>query len=382
MSSNRIATAPATEGHAEAVATFLREVWDPDATADSVVTGMRNAAHANVAAPGVHPPTTLVLQGSRVIGYCSSIPQRLWDGSRERPAYWAKGLMVLPDFRNGPVGYLAVKELLTHLPCSTVLTVAPAARRLFAALGYRDLGAVTNWVKPLRPGAIAQQLDINSLGLNTLPKWAVSGVRFAQATGLAGVAGATGGFVVTLAARAARMRAIGLDVETAVPSTNELDELWRTARKDLAATPVRDATYLIPRYAGDPAALYSFVAVRDSGRLVGTAVARKPKTTSDARLGNLRVATVSDIIFPPARMDVGLAILGAVERSARAAGADALTCMSCHPALTRLLRRQGYVRLGGNVHFFLRDVTGESAWPSDLAAWWLSRGDGESDATF
>jgi hypothetical protein len=382
MSSDRITTARATEAHAEAVATFLREVWDPDATATSVVTGMRNAANANVAAPGTHPPTSLVLQGSRVIGYCSSIPQRLWDGVRERPAYWAKGLMVLPEFRNGPVGYLAVKDLLTDLPCSTVLTVAPAARRLFGALGYRDLGAVTNWVKPLRPGAIARQLDINALGLDRLPKWAVSAVRLAQATGLAAVAGATGGAVATLAARVARMPAIGLDVEAAVPSTNELDELWRTSRNDFAATPVRDATYLIPRYAGDPTGPYSFVAVRDSGRLAGAAVARRPKPTSDARLGNLRVATVSDIIFPPARTDVGLAILGAVERSARTAGADALTCMSSHPALTRLLRRQGYVRLGGNVHFFLRDVTGESAWPSDLSAWWLSRGDGESDETF
>jgi hypothetical protein len=381
MSSSRIAIAPATEGHAEAVATFFREVWDPQATAESVVTGMRSAARSNVAAPGVHPPTILVIQDNRVIGYCSSIPQRLWDGSRERPAYWVKGLMVLPEFRNGPVGYLAVKELVKHLPCSTIVTVAPAARRLFAALGYQDLGAVPNWVKPLRAGTIARQLDFNSLGLS-VPSWAARAVRAAQVTGLAAIGGAGVGVMADLASSVARLPAFALEVDHRVPSANELDALWQSARAELAASPTRDATYLIPRYGGDATGPYTCLAVRDSGRVVGVAVARKPKATSDERLGNLRVATISDIVFPPARTEVCLALLGAVERAARAAGADALTCMSGHPALTRLLRRQAYLRLGGNVHFFLRDITGESAWPSDLAAWWLNRGDGESDTTF
>lgn len=382
MSTNRIRTVPVSETHAEAVATFFREVWDAGATAESVVTGMRAAARANVAAPGIQPPTIIVLQGSRVIGYCSSIPQRLWDGIRERPAYWAKGLMVLPEFRNGPVGYLAVKELVKELPCSTIVTVAPAARRLFSALGYRDLGAVANWVRPLRSGAIAQQIDINALGLDKFPKWAARGVRLAQTSGLARVVGATVGAVASVSARLTRMSALGLEVDQRVPSSNELDELWRATRDGLTATPVRDAAYLVPRYTDDPAGVYSFIAVREAGRLAGVAVARKPKATSDERLGNLRVATISDILFPPTRADVGLALLGALETSSRAAGADAITAMSCHPALIRLLPRQAYVRLGGNVHFFLRDITGESVWPTDLSAWWLNRGDGESDTTF
>lgn len=60
--------------------------------------------------------------------------------------------MVLPEYRNGPIGFLAVKDLAARLPGSTILTVAPVARRLFSAMGYTDLGSVSNFVRVLRPG--------------------------------------------------------------------------------------------------------------------------------------------------------------------------------------------------------------------------------------
>jgi len=175
------------------------------------------------------------------------------------------------------------------------------------------------------------------------------------------------------------------------PSRVELDELWITARENLKASPLRDGTYMDSRFgnggeqgeaeenAGNP---YTFVTTRDRGRLVGVAVVRRPRATSDARLKGIRVATVSELVFPIDRPDAGLATLGAIERMARAAGADALTCMSSHPILCGLLRRQGYLRLTGNVHFFLRDVSGSDRLRTDLGAWWLARGDGESDTSF
>ena len=187
-SGSRIVTALATEEHADAIAAFYREVWNPAATAESVVAGIRRSAAQNVSAPGQATPTALVLAGNRVVGYCGSIPQRLWDGARERPAYWVKGLMVLPEYRNGPIGYLAVKELARHLDCSTILTVAPAARRLFSALGYTDLGAIPNWTKALRPSVMAERLDLDALGLSGLPNWIGAGVSVARRTGIAAVA--------------------------------------------------------------------------------------------------------------------------------------------------------------------------------------------------
>jgi hypothetical protein len=299
-----------------------------------------------------------------------------------------KGLMVLPEFRSGPVGFLVVKELAKHLECSTILTVAPAARRLFGALGYTDLGALSNWVRPLRPHVMAERLDPALLGLDAMPSWVNAGVRLARRTGVASLAGRAAGIVLDAATSAARLPSWRLDAsDRTTPVPAELDALWASARGALAASPVRDGTYLSRRFVDDSSAEaagqpYTLVGARDHGRLVGVAAVRRPAVTSDPRLAGIRMATISDLVYPLGRPDSGLATLGAVERVARAAGADAMTCMTSHPALSSLLRRQGFVRLGGNVHFFLRDVTGTGRWPMDLGSWWLARGDGESDASF
>lgn len=385
---SRITTVIATEDHAEPIAAFYRAVWDNRATTESVLAAMRLGAVQNVAVPRELAPIALVFAGTKIVGYCGSIPQRLWDGAAERPAYWVKGLMVLPEFRNGPIGYLAVKELTNRLACATVLTVAPAARRLFAALGYRDLGAVHNWVRPLRPGAIANQLDLEAIGLSDMPRWIGTGVRFAQRSGAAAVLAEAAGVVIEVVSSFARVTASRFETTVGVvPSRGELDELWVNSRSSLKASPVRDGNYLVTRF--DPqsdreqsVSPYRFIATRERGRLASVAALRKPRTTPDARLGTIRVATISDLVFPLAKPDVGLATLGAVAKAARASGADAVTCMTSHPGLGRLLTRQGYLRLGGNVHFFLRDVNGPEHWPTDLSSWWLARGDGESDATF
>ncbi|MDQ6769212.1 MAG: hypothetical protein M3Z54_04420 [Gemmatimonadota bacterium] len=392
MPGSRIVTALATEEHAEAIAAFYREVWSPTATAESVVAASRLGAAQNIADPGEPTPTALVLAGNRVVGYCGTIPQRLWDGVRERPAYWVKGLMVLPEYRNGPIGYLVVKELSRHLDCSTILTVAPAARRLFSALGYTDLGAVTNWTRPLRPSGMAERLDFNALGLNRLPNWMSVGVSVGRRTGIAGLAAKLAGLGMDVASGLARLPAAHLDTAgLGAPSRAELDELWIAARRNLTASPVRDGAYLESRFGNgaeqgqgeeEDSNPYTFVTTRDGGRLLGVAIVRRPRPASDARLRGIRVATVSEFVFPIDRADAGLATLGAIERVARAAGADALTCMTSHPILGDLLRRQGYLRLAGNVHFFLRDVSGLDPFRTDLGAWWLGRGDGESDTSF
>lgn len=390
---SRIQAMLATDEHADAIAAFYRETWSPTATAESVLASRRAAAAENVAAPGEAPPIAIVLEGSRVIGYCGSIPQRLWDGVAEHPAYFTKGLMVLPEYRTeggrwrGPIGFLALQLLAAQLTVATALSVAPAARRLLMAMGYTTLGAVANFVRPLRPGTLARRLDLAELGL-ALPRWAMAGVRVAQRTGLAGLAGAGAGIVVDLAAAATRRPAarIATAWSAEAPSRDELDDVWRCARGGLAASQVRDGLYLRSRFAatapgadGNP---YAFITAREGTRLVGIAVLRQPRAIGDPRLHGVRVAAISDIVFPPDRADVGLAVLGGVERAARAARGDAILCTTSHRALTPLLRRQAYLPLPGNVHFFLRDRTGGTRWPRELRSWWLGRGDGEGDEVF
>ena len=385
--SGRITVALARDDHAEALAAFYRVTWDPGATPETVMAARRAAANDNLAVPGEVPPTAVVLEGDRVIGHCGSIPQRLWDGASERPAYWVKGLMVLPEFRNGPVGFLVLKELARHLPCSTSMLFAPAARRLLTALGYTEVGAVPNFVRALRPGAMARELDLEVLTSGGLPRWVARGISTARRSGLAAIAATGAGFVMDVAAAGARLGGARVEVQVgASPAREELDRLWERARSGIAAGQVRDGRYLLWRFANVTKAadgdLYVFVSVRHDGDLLGTAVVRRPRTTGDPRLGAVRVAALADVVYPPERRAVGLALVGAVERAASGLGADAVLASSGHPVLASVLRRQVYVRLAGNIHFFVRDITDGARWPVATTSWWLSRGDGESDATF
>ncbi len=379
---DRITVVAADDSHAAALAVFFREAWGTEGTAAGVREARARAAVENPVDPGVHPPTFLVLKGERVIGYCTSLPNRLWDGRTERGAYWAKGLMVLPEFRNGPIGFMVLKALTRAFRIGTSVTVAPASKRLFGSLGYTDFGAMPNFLLPLDVGAIASRLDVALLGLGRLPTWAPGVLAMAQRTGLARLGGTLAGamFGAAVAVRGRTRFAVELD---ATPSEDDLDALWQRCRAELGGAPVRDADYWTHRYARDhEGRRYRFAAVREQGTLVGLAVLREPSGDGDPRLRGVRVVSFSDALFMPSREDVAIGVLTAARRQARRMGAHALLCSASHRAFVGALRSQWYVPLAGTIHFLLRDTESGPGWPATLDAWWLTRGDGYSDDSF
>lgn len=371
--------------HAPELAEFIRVVWSPDATSESVQAARNEEAAHNVAEPGVAPPTWIALQSGRVLGYVTTIPIRLWDGKRDWPAYWIKGLMVHPEFRNGPIGFLVMKSAVAALPRTGALAVAPAALRLFGALGYTDYGAVPNWIRPLAPARILKRLELSGLGLEGMPSWAGRALAIARKSGLATALGRVGGASLRGITAALRVTSIHFDREryAASPAAEELDGLWGASSEGFPAGVVRDAQYLMHRYPAGSGSPYVWIGVRSRGRLAGAAILRRPRPEGDPRLQGIRVATVADIVYAPRERPVGLALLGAVEAAARSLDADAIIATCPTPTLQSLLRRQGYLPIAGNVHFLLRDVSEERPLfgraPDD---WWLTRGDGMADEVF
>lgn len=373
-----------TDGHATALAEFFRVVWDPEANAEKVLQGWRASEVANPIHPGEPPPTFVFLVNERVVGYVSSIPIRVWRVSAEAPAYWVKGLMVLPEFRNGPIGFLLLKEAVRHLHCALALAVAPAARRLFEALGFSDLGVLDNYIRILRPSNVLARLDLKTLDVSGLPGWVSAAVSLAQRFGMASLLGGCVGLLTPLwiAIRRGRIGNLEIVPDAQAVDPSELDSLWVGSRARLEAAPVRDSGYLRSRYEGGCGSTYQFIKVRRGSTLVGLAVVRKPREESDPRLRGIRVATVSDLIFPLDDPTIGLAALGGAEAVAQHFDADAVLCSASHPGLLNLLPRYGYLRVPGNLHFLLRDVTGEPPFPSVLSAWYLTRGDSNTDEVF
>lgn len=356
------------EAHLELLTELIRLAWSPAASVEHVRQARRAAAAVNPHGQGEEVPTFLFMADGRALGHLTTIPVVLWADGREHRAYWFKGFWVRPEHRNGLVGFLLLKEAMRHLEASLSMVVQPAPRRLFAAFGLRDLGVIPNYVRLLNPAGVLQRLDRSGHGI--VPAWLA---RLASQRLCAKAAGAAAGLALkawTLPQPSARRAALepvaGLDPDA-------VDRLWRHNRDRLLLAPSSDHAHLRARYIGKRD-IYQAVTLQDPR--LGFAILRRPRQTGDRRLGNVRLATLADLFYPLDQPRLGLRLLAAAEQMARELGADALLCSSSHRALRPLLRRRGYVPLGGNVHFMAR---GDGIAAIDLADCWLLRGDGEAD---
>lgn len=373
-----------TDLNADAVAEFFRRVWTPTATGDEIREGRARAAATNPSVPGADPPAVAFLRNGEVLGYLGTIPVKFWNGTTETAAHWLKGFMVLPEHRNGPIGFAVLKEMLQHVGVVGSVAVAAPALRLMTAIGFIDCGVLPNYVSPLRPGVIARQIDIGRLGL-PLPRWIQRTSMMAQTIGIASVAGSVVGIGLSIWRALRGGQGLRFDASTGLPSISALDELWVSARSTLAAAAVRDGAFLKWRYEPGPGSPYEAVVVRDkksTNRLIAVAVVRRPGTSGDSRLRGINVATLSDILFPTTDLNAGLAAVAGAERTARRMGADALLCTASHPVMDVVLKRRAFVRIPGNLHVLIRDPAKALHLPTRIEEWWSTRGDGNSDEVF
>lgn len=380
--SARLAIVPLADEHVTMLAEFYRVAWQSTATVEEVRRDRQRSVAHNHADPGMPLPAAIAVQGNTIVGYCGTLAVRYWDGHRERPGYWAKGLMVLPAFQNGPIGFMLLKEVSKCAPLMGAFTVNPAANRLFGALGYRDVGPVPNRVKPIRLAGIMRTLDAGRLPTSRVPQPISRLFGVLQRSGLAWLVGAAGDVVARVVMpRIDRALQVSLDARV---TTADLDALWRAASTEFPAATVRDGSAFVTRY-GDGAsnAAYRIVTVHRHGALVACAVIRRPREVGDPRLAGVRVASLSDLLVRPTDRAAVLAVLDAAENSARALGADAVWCSASAQGLAPVLARRGYVAVPSNIRFFLKAPAADAdAWHLPVQEWWLTRGDSEADLNF
>jgi GNAT superfamily N-acetyltransferase len=373
--SRKVEILTATAEHRPLLDAFFKTVWPSErrATGDAGGSEPPNAPDQRELSP-----STIAVQDGRIIGYLGTLPLKLWDGSRESNAHWYKGFMVLPEFRNGPLGFGLVREAEKRLPIAVVITVQPASWRLFKAAGLSHVGALDNRLRLLRPGRVIARLNLQTLGVGGLPRGAEPVLQVIQRLRLAGLAG---GLVRgALAAWSAARGSAGRRVRTAVVTTitaGEYDGLWSRVRPAIRFAQVRDADYVRQRYDEGRQSGYSLIEARDPSGLAGFGAIRHPRAEPDPRLAGLSVAVVSDLLFDPNRREIGFALLERAERAAAGLGADALVCSASHPALLAALSSRGYIRIPATLQFLARLDGGREA--GAMSDWWLLRADGNSD---
>ena len=380
IGAGRVEVVRVDDGHIGPLTEFYRAVWNPADTIEGARASRAAAAAVNPVSPGEPPPTWLVLQDGRAIAHITTIPFLLSSLGKEQPAYWMKGLWVLPEFQRSSAGFLVLRAAVSGLENAMFALVHEAAAiRLFEALKFTDMGELPNSVRVLRAGSLLAKLDVDTLGPGAVPRWIRPVARGATSVAhLIGpvVDGACG--VISAIATGP----LGRLSVTATPEcdTGEIEALWRSVSNEFPAGSVRGGEQVSWRYAqGDD---YSFVLVRSKARLVGLGVVRRPRRDGDARLRGVRLATLSDMVFRPGDSRAGLAVLLGAERAARNAGADALLCSATARSVQKLLRRRAYLPLPGNLHILARHPGGATDLPARLDDWWFTRGDSAADEVF
>jgi len=368
----------------ESLAAFFRLVWGATGTGADVAAARAATAAANPSEPGCNVPEFIFVLNHEVIGYLGAVPVSFWNGRVEIPTYWLKGFMVHPDHRNGPVGFNLLKEALNVIGPSGALVAAPAARRLFTALGFVECGAIPNYVSILRPSRVMSHVDISALG-GRLPQFATQAFGLAQKLGaMRAIGGLFGvGQQIWKTGRALGFNSYLLDISGALPGHAEVDDLWQSVRKEVKAAAVRDARFLSWRFSPAPGELYEAASVRDkTGRLVAIVVVRRPSAEGDERLHGIKLAVLADILFAPGHSGAGLMALKCAEGIAIRMGADALLCSATANAVKQLLSRRAYFQITPNVFFLVRDPRGSCGLPTAISDWWVTRGDGRADDAF
>jgi hypothetical protein len=165
------------------------------------------------------------------------------------------------------------------------------------------------------------------------------------------------------------------------PAREELSALWLIVRDGYEASAVRDHRYLPFRYPLQPVGPYFIVAVRGNGNLVGLAIVREPRGEGDPRLRGISLVTISEMIYPLSRPDIGAALLLGAEKIGSKLKADCLLVSTSSPPLLRLLSLCNYFRTPANMFFLFRDAAAYGL-STNISGWWLTRGDMNADETF
>lgn len=384
MARNKVAVVEFDNSHGEALATFVRQVWDPMATPRGVLRARTNSADANPSCTNGRIPTVMFLLNGAVVGHITTIPERISLKGRVRQAYWMVGFHVLPQYRNGPIGVMVAKELLRVAPATLTLTVEDVPLRIFRQLGYRHLGVVPNYARLVRPAAVARRLDPIRLGIVGSRAWLKYIRRIARRTAL----DVLGAVVVNMATgvwvRFARPRATAAISVAYVDlgcwdRVAGYDELWKRLASRIGASPVRDAARMRWRFVSH-SEQYFLIEAHDNGDLLGYCVINRPRSTGDPRLAGIRVAPIADLLFPPEQPEVGCALLAAAERWIKKQDvADTIVASSPHAGIRRVLKRSGYIRFPGNLKLVVHPALFDMGAKVQFGEWWLNRGDCNAD---
>lgn len=368
---------------ASALDEFCQIAW-PQARPSASVSALSNAevSRERVA----RPPMFLFLKGEKVVGHVSTIPVRLWMGYDIRSAHWLVGFMVLPDFRNGLVGPLLIKETNRRLDVALSLHVESTVRRIMTGLKWVHKGVIPQYLKVLNAAAVTRNIQISGVDALGAREGGVKGlIRFGlQSSVIRGVTGwglalVQGAWTAAMALR--RPTPVPHQVVEEAGFDESYTELWQRVSPHIMAAIVRDQAYLKARY-GPKMKRYRLLACRNGQQLLGYCIIKTKAFADDARMGNLKVGTIVDGLYDPTIPSTWQALLDAALLQLRQEGSDVVLCTTSLMSLRNVLIANGFARIPGNLNFTYHSRAEASIANVSFDSWHLMRGDSDADQSF
>lgn len=302
--------------------------------------------------PNAHSPQIWIARDEgRIVGQYATMPVRLWINGQEIDASWGMDVMVAPERQRKGLGEILFHTWDRHTGASLGMGLSTGSHQLFRKLKWPDVGPVPCLVKPLSPRAFART-DWPPL-----------------ANGL-----------VSLAARPflAMLRSRRQTKENVRP-VHEFDarftDLWNRVAPKFSFAVRRDAPYLQWKYLALPQFRYNVIALDRGGTIGGYAVFRHV----DEPRG--RVTTLVDLLADPDDRPALAALLSAVERDARTAGADKIRAFVMNAAFRNAMRGQGYFHVRSTIELVAK-VNAVPVAPDFYDrrdAWHVTFGDSDQD---
>ncbi len=308
----------------------------------------------------MNPMIWLYRDSDSIVSHCGAIAVKIKIGEKECTTAWFAESMTLESHRSKGVGGMILMQSKEDVPFNLSLGQEEFMRTMQLKLGWKIIGSLGIYFYMLQPQNVLR---------GKLPAGPVSwgaSVAFSLITEM--------------------KRAIGRPSNKWKPEIcsinrfdGEHDELWKSVRKELTCTVVRDASFLNWKYVDQPGQNFTRIEIRKEREVIALAII-SIKEPSDAY--PYRRAFLVDLIVNPSDSEAVWAILDAVRAHSIDQEADAIVFYVSCAALKGQLASFGF-RSRTPTRFLLVSTEGleesEVELLSGMDNWYLTMGDSDLD---
>jgi len=330
------------------------------------------------------PPTFLFLKDDEVLGHIATIPVRLLIHSRIISAHWVVGFMVLPEYRNGPIGPLLIKKVNETLDFAMTLHVESNVLRIFKGLGWKHLGVIPQYIQVIDAYHLLKCVNVERIkGRNDVAgKCLGVGLSNTITRFLMAFSASLALKIWNLVIAIIRPRCGPYKVVEEYSFDTAYDALWEEVRGKFNATVVRDRKYLENRF-GRNLKRYRLLACRKNQKLIGYCILKVKAFHNDPRMGNARVGTLVDCLFNPEDFSGLQLLFFEAKKIFNNEKVDAIFCTASYGPIQKFLMKNGFIKVPGTLNFAFHgsDLPG----PLEnfrLSEWHIMRGDADADHNF